>query len=248
MGAVIESLHALQSIESDLQELRGVIARKARQAEMQVRRVEALTNDLAAKRAELKKRQAEVAERDLESSVYEEEATKLRAALNKAKTNKEYSAILTQINTAKANRDKIETESLNVIGEIEQCEKDIAALAEKQKTETAKLDAFREAHQAYEAETADTMATLERQREEATEAVPPQALATFERVAEGYEGEAMAQVVQLHPKRLEFSCSGCHMGVRLEQVNALKSRDEIQLCNVCGRILYLEAPVTRAVS
>ena len=50
----------------------------------------------------------------------------------------------------------------------------------------------------------------------------------------------LAVVVQVHPKRLEFSCGGCHMSVPLELVNALKSREDIQCCNVCGRILYVQ--------
>jgi predicted nucleic acid-binding Zn-ribbon protein len=37
------------------------------------------------------------------------------------------------------------------------------------------------------------------------------------------------------------------MGVRLEQVNALKSKNEIECCNICGRILYLDAPTTQTV-
>jgi predicted nucleic acid-binding Zn-ribbon protein len=38
----------------------------------------------------------------------------------------------------------------------------------------------------------------------------------------------------------EYNCAGCNMKVTLEIVSALSSRDDIQLCGSCGRILYLE--------
>jgi predicted nucleic acid-binding Zn-ribbon protein len=46
----------------------------------------------------------------------------------------------------------------------------------------------------------------------------------------------------MHPKRDEYLCSGCNMKVTLEVINALQTRDELQTCKVCGRILYWEAP------
>ncbi len=39
---------------------------------------------------------------------------------------------------------------------------------------------------------------------------------------------------------LGLSCGGCNMKVALEIINALQSRDEIQTCSACGRLLYLE--------
>jgi predicted nucleic acid-binding Zn-ribbon protein len=52
----------------------------------------------------------------------------------------------------------------------------------------------------------------------------------------------MAQIIQPHAKREEFICGGCQMGIPLQKVNAILGTDDIQTCDVCGRILYLEAP------
>ena len=65
----------------------------------------------------------------------------------------------------------------------------------------------------------------------------------FERVAEYHEGDAMANVIKPHPKSDEFICGGCHMTITTELVNALMSRDDLQMCNNCGRILYLDKAV-----
>jgi predicted nucleic acid-binding Zn-ribbon protein len=54
----------------------------------------------------------------------------------------------------------------------------------------------------------------------------------------------MALVERVHPKRVEYVCSGCNMSVTLEIVNALQSRDEVQTCQICSRILYFEVPAS----
>ena len=69
-------------------------------------------------------------------------------------------------------------------------------------------------------------------------------LSTFQRACERHDGEAMAIVERVHPKRSEYVCSGCNMSVTLEIVNALQSRDEIQTCQICSRILYIESPAS----
>jgi uncharacterized protein len=71
--------------------------------------------------------------------------------------------------------------------------------------------------------------------------VPAEALILFERAADKHEGEALAHIEQSHPKRAEYTCSGCNMSVPLETVNALQSRDAVVQCQTCSRILYLEA-------
>ena len=86
---------------------------------------------------------------------------------------------------------------------------------------------------------------LQARRDECAIDVPPTALAIFNRVAEHHDGQALAPVVKLHPKRDEYVCSGCNMKLTLEVINALRSRDEVQECKVCGRILHIETPATQ---
>ena len=50
----------------------------------------------------------------------------------------------------------------------------------------------------------------------------------------------MAALQRIHPRRDDYVCSGCNITVSLEVVNALHSRDEIQACKSCGRILFID--------
>ncbi len=248
MGALIGTLHGLYEIERELRNLQQRIAAKKRQANIQARRVAGVAGDLETKRDQLQHRQAETAEHDLEVNVFDEKIAKLRVALNQVKTNKEYQAVLADINTTKADSTKLEDRTLNLMEDVDTLTKAIGELETQHEAEQARLTSLRSACTAFEKEVADELAALEQKRDEAASDIPPTVRATFERVADNYDGEALAMVVQVHPKRLEFSCGGCHMSVPLELVNALKSREDIQCCNVCGRILYVEDLSRRPVS
>ena len=247
MSGLLDSLHALCEIEGEVRELRSRIARRERQARAQERRMREAAAAREAKREALLRVQAEAGEYDLEIRTIAEQISRLRTVLNQAKTNKEYSSVLTEINTAKANSAKIESTALRLLEQTEGLEAELATMDEARRKDEGKRDEVVAACEAFKRETAGELAAMEARLTEASDRVPPQAQATFRRVAENYDGDAMAQVMQRHPRRLEFSCNGCNMTVTLEQVNALKSRDDIQVCNVCGRILFLEAPSRRPV-
>ena len=63
--------------------------------------------------------------------------------------------------------------------------------------------------------------------------IPPSILGHYDRlVARGKKG-----VAAVHGQ----VCSGCHMRVPLGVVNTLRQERDIQLCENCGRYLYLPA-------
>lgn len=178
----------------------------------------------------------------LDVTMREEALGKHRQALNKAKTNKEYAAILSAMNTEKADNTKLESGVLQLMEELQKLKAEGAAI----ETEKAKLleqtGAAEEALKAFDAESKGERDELQTGRAAFTSKLTAAAIDIFDRVAQRHEGEAMAPVTKLRPKRDEWACGGCNMKVALDIINALQTRDDIMLCNVCGRILYLEAP------
>ena len=70
-------------------------------------------------------------------------------------------------------------------------------------------------------------------------AIPPEPLKVFKRVAETYDGEAVAQIEEQEGRHAAYSCGGCFMGITAESVNLLMTRDELIRCPNCTRILVL---------
>jgi hypothetical protein len=178
---------------------------------------------------------------DLEIKTREVEIAKQRAALNLAKTNKEYSSILTQLNTAKVDTGKFEERGLELMGQVDEVKKRVAERRAQRDVEVQRLDTVRGETASFEAGCKDRLDALTKQRATMTADVPETALKLFERVALKNDGHAMALVVRTNPKREEYACESCNMSITLQQVNALMSRDEPVLCHVCGHILFLEA-------
>jgi predicted nucleic acid-binding Zn-ribbon protein len=238
MGATLDALHRLQSIELELIELRRKIRAKHRAVQGAKKRLQHIDENIAAKRAQRQREQGDVDRIELDRRAREEEIARLREALNRAKTNKEYSAVLTQINTDKADNAKLEDRVLAMFAALDQLKASVQELEEERAKESDRLVSLTTAASEFEASVKDDMVALEQRREEAAHALPPSALRTFERAAERHDGEAMAKIAQVDPRREEYVCEGCNMTVTLEVVSALRGRDDIQVCNTCGRILH----------
>jgi uncharacterized protein len=244
MGAILDALHRLQEVELQIAEVRQQIDRKQRAAKVQEKRLAEMDAKIRNKEAALRTDQMEADRLDVDVKTYEAQIAKLRLALNAAKTNKEYSVVLTQLNTTKADSSKVEERVLAIFNQLEAKRKDVDAMRQERATEAAKLETLERAVRQIEDESRGKLTGLTEGREQAAELVPDRALEIFNRVAQANDGEAMAKLVRTHPRREEYACGGCHMSVTIEQVNAILSRDDPVLCSTCGRILYLKAPAT----
>lgn len=241
MGATLDALHRLQEVELQIAEIRKGIDRKARAVKQQEARIAELNAKIKQQQDALRTGQMEADRLGVDVKVHEAEIAKLRAALQLAKTNKEYSALLTQLNTSKADNSKVEDRALGLMGELDKKRQEIAALQEQGKADHERLLELQQVVKDAEARQKDRLDALMAEREQAAAAVPPSALEFFERMAKKNEGEAMAKVIRTNPKRAEYACDGCNMAITIEQVNAILSRDEAVTCNICGRILYIDS-------
>ena len=229
----------LQEIELKLNRLRKGEEGKLRQirgAERKIGRIDEELHDLERARVQ-RQREADQLTHQVKSR--EESILRHREELLSARTNMFYAAILTEIYTEKADTEKIETIALEKLGELEKIQGEIDTRQQEKTSVAGRMDSAQAALERYREETAEERNTLREMREGASASLPSSALATFARVAERHEGEALAEVVKLQPRREEYACSGCNMQVPLDSVNALRSRDEILFCPNCARIQYV---------
>jgi len=239
MGGLIDALQRLQEIELRINHLRRQEEKEARQvhsAERQIRRIE---RERAELQAECARHQKELDRLDGDIKSREAAILKHREELLRVRTNKDYSAILTAINTEKADSTKIERLAMEKLAELERVQAELKDRTEESRAMQKRRDAAKEALEAHREKTAGQWAELQEQREAATNALPPTALHTFTRVAERHNGEALAEITRLHPKREEYACGGCNMQIPLDSVNAVRLQNELRLCTSCGRILCL---------
>jgi predicted nucleic acid-binding Zn-ribbon protein len=240
MGPVLHSLIRLQSVENRLRAVKAKLSRCRRNVILQENQVRNLQNTLEAKKEELTLMRVQADRLELELKTREEDIAKLRATLNMAKTNKEYAAVLTQLNTSKADNSKIENQLLDLMNSIEadqaECKNVMAQIEEQKQTLNQVRTEAEAAAVKYEAEMADIQAEWEK----LAETIPAEPLRVFKRVAETYDGEALAVAERQDERNDVFTCGGCFMGLTVETANMLMTKDDIIRCPNCTRILVLE--------
>lgn len=244
MGATLDALFRLQKIENQLRSVRGQIESRNRRVAAQARRIASIEQQINDNRQVINRAQTEANNFELERKTHEAHIARLREALNQAKSNKEYAAILTQLNTDKADALKLEDHVLAGLTKVDELKQKADQLKGQLDKEQARLAELKKDVADHEARFAGELKDLEAQREEAAELVGLENLQFFERACERHDGEAMGIVERVHPKRAEYICTGCHMSVPLEHINALQTRDEVQLCPNCMRILCLDTPAS----
>jgi uncharacterized protein len=241
MGTTLDALLRLQNVERDLAQVRRRLKTRKGAVIAQQGRIATLTEDAASLKEKLlhQRKTADQYELDLQSK--EEHVAHLRGSLNTAKTNKEYAAVLTEINTFKADNAKLEEDGLKVMAEIDQTRAEAEALDAKIAEEQSRLDQIEKDSADEVARLSTMLEQLQAKRDEAAQAVPRETLSTFERIAANFDGEAMA-VIEIEGRKPPhtYVCGGCFMGLNAEHANVLQTRDEIRTCNNCGRILYLQ--------
>jgi uncharacterized protein len=241
MGETLDALHILQEIETRLSALRGKIEAKKRKARTHHRVFQKQETVIAEKQEALRSQQMLIDSMDLDVAKKDSELNKHREALNQAKTNKEYAAILTAINTEKADSTKLESHQLELMTALDGLREDF----EESKKQLERLsdqvrkadDDARDQENAYAAEIAELL----KKREAAAASLSRESLETFDRIATRHDGQAMAPIAVGNAKRKEYCCGGCNMSLTLEQVISVKTRDDVACCPSCGMILYLTA-------
>lgn len=240
MGVTLETLHNLQGIERKLATIRAKADAKRRQIRIHQRAYEKQDAAVEHKKAIILNNQLEIDRIELNVKTADETLTKHREALNQAKTNKEYAAILTALNTEKADNTKLESRQLQLMTELDAARNDTDAVIAEREVIAKRVEAAKNDLQEDIDASAAEVEQLQAERAAAAENVIATVLATFERVAERHEGVAMAEVSLVNAKRSEYACGGCNMSLTLDLVLSLHSRDDIQLCGSCGMILYLD--------
>lgn len=245
MGCLIDALRKLQTVELALADLRRRDAERERRVQNCQTQYDRIIEQIESNKVAARERQIRLDALTLDIATREAAIAKHREALSKTRTNREYAAILTAMNTEKADTTKYENTALQLMEEIQGEASVRAELEEKAQKMKDRLDKAQQERAEFLEETQPERERLMAAREECAQEVPPETMQMFIRVAEHHEGEAMAPVERSHPKREEYICTGCHMKLTLEIVSSLQSGDKLQFCSVCGRILYLDPALAR---
>ena len=228
-------LRELQEVDQELTELATVRAKhegELQDLSSEENRIQEMVDELNAQLDELQKEDAQLQQ---EMLAERDQITKVEARLPEIQTQKEYVAVLKEIDMAK--KASLDTQAKITLKETELTEL-MADLEEKQ----AELDAVSEKSAARQAEVAKILAESDatctaRQatRDSLAKDLPNSLLSKYQRIFTRRGGLAVARVV-------EGACLGCNMQLPPQQYNRLHQGTELQSCPHCNRLLFMDLP------
>jgi len=247
--SLMESLTDLFRVDRQLRGLKGRVESAQRYFDAQtnqLREAESALEELLTRKRHL---QATIANLETEGATFDDQLEKFRSDLNNAVTQKQYAAVLTELNTVKTARSKLDDEILERLSDVEALEGSVSA-AEAQVTERTKVRAHAEAQfREREQEVGERLKELELERDAAAGRVPATELAVFDDLADVYEGEAMAPIEEIDRRRREYSCAACNMHLPFAQVAGLMSPEPALVCCAsCRRILFIQEDLRGALT
>ena len=178
-------------------------------------------------------------EREREIEEEREKVERAKAKLMSIKTNKEYYAMLKEIEGTRRVNAAREEELLALLSRYEETEKRLS----EQKAELDEVGGrYRERMVDVEARMGSfdgDIGKLLARKKQVSSGLEPGVVRRFEMIFERRDGLAIV------PAR-NASCTGCHMHISPQLFNLLQREDRIHACPNCNRILYYEAVETGA--
>jgi predicted nucleic acid-binding Zn-ribbon protein len=236
MSPDLERLIELQHLESVAARARETIATHPQRLADADARLSAARQIVESARQRLKENQE--ARRTLEKdvAVYQGRLTKFKDQLSAVKTNKEYTAIQHEIATAQTDLGSAEEKVLERMVEADGITADVkqaeAALAADQKVIDAEKKALAEELTNVEAALAKAVAA----RHDLIKTMERRLLSLFEQVAKVRKGVAICTATR------DGLCSVCHVRLRPQVFQEVRTNEKIVQCDSCQRILYYVPP------
>jgi predicted nucleic acid-binding Zn-ribbon protein len=238
-GAMDEQLNLLIQLQEIDGKIRSLVEQKKRLpealAELERRRaVNVAELDQARESLQTAQKNKRDRDKDLEAGVQKVEKLKVRSS--EIKNNKEYQALLKEIETAEQENKAVEDDILALMEKIDAVSTEISAAEHRAGEEETALNAEQKQHEAEFAMIEKELKSVEQARNDMVVHVQSAVLSQYQKLLNTKAGIAMVEA-------RDESCSGCYMSIPPQVFVNVKKNESIITCPNCGRILYFKEAI-----
>ncbi len=195
--------------------------------------IEEMYNKSDKEKAIIQELEKERRKKEKELEMEKEKITKSESKLYEVKTNKEYQALLKEIEMARESNDKTEEEILVLMDKIEEIKKDYESLTERLRKREAEVEKEKSKLNKDLESVDKTIRELKAQRDNLLSVVTDGVRETYTTLIEKRGGLAVVNLKN-------GVCQGCYMNIPPQLfIEATKNRQLI-LCPSCNRIFYFQ--------
>ena len=246
---LIENLLTLYKVDKQVRSLRSRVESAEIYLKVQKKQMDEIAVERSENDQQQMQRKSNIANTETETGSIDTRIDHLRDELKQAVNDKQYSALLAEVNTLKEQRRAFENDLLEEMTSLEDLENVTSEIRQREQEREKVLQVATKELKVRESEIAEQLAELEVERDAAATIIPEEILDDFDDIADDYDGESMAAIEIIDQKRREYSCTSCSLHLPLETVITLMGNKEtVVKCGQCDRILYLEAASREALT
>ena len=214
----------IRSLVAEIQSLPGKIAEIKNQLAEHIAKVEADQKLLAENQRSRRKRENDIA-------MLREKISRHKDQMLEVKTNEQYRALLHEIEFHEAEIRKLEDGILMEMIESESLEKQLRETQQNLAVERSRGEEDIRLAEQKKQQDEENLRAAEASRAEARSLLDPDIYFSYERIATARKGRAVAEVYN-------GACGGCHVCLRPQAYNEVRTNEQILNCESCGCILY----------
>ena len=231
----IQDLIELQKIDSQLAEIEELLGDLPIKVTELKNKEDSLTSDFERGKARLKEIALEQHKTEMNLAEFKEKIDKLKDQLFLVTNNKQYDALMLEIDHLKEDMDRSETTELEFLEEKDQLAEQVKSQEKSLESLSKDLSSKRVRLEQALAASSSEKKDFESRREETAKNLSASVLARYNRILSAKNGLA---VVSLEGR----SCGGCGAALPPQLVAEVKTLMTIQNCSICTRFLFWEKP------
>ncbi len=227
----MEKLIELQGIDTKLRDLNDLLGDLPSRVEELDQQEESIKNSLVEQKDRLKELEVEMHKRDVSIAQINDKINKFKDQLFLVTNNKQYDALMLEIDHLKEQRANNETESIAFLEEKETLTESVESMESGLGELSQNLRVRREKLETAISQSAEEKSSLEQQRTEQVNGIDLNIVSVYDRVMKAKDGLA---VVHLS----DSSCGGCGARIPAQTITEVRAKIVMHRCDVCGRFIY----------
>tara|TARA_Y100001968_G_scaffold107410_1_gene97126 strand:- start:438 stop:1142 length:705 start_codon:yes stop_codon:yes gene_type:complete len=229
----MEKLIQLQGIDTKLKDLNDLLGDLPSKVELLNQQEESTKNSLSDNKKRLKEIEVEIHKRELEITQIDDKISKIKDQLFLVTNNKQYDALMTEMDHFKDKKSTFESETISFLEEKEELTDSIKTLETELDELSDDLEQRRKKLESAILESADEKLLLEKQRKERVDKLDVNIISVYDKVMGARDGLAVVPIVG-------SGCGGCGAHIPPQTITEVRAGTAMHRCDMCGRFLYNE--------
>tara|TARA_B100000029_G_scaffold52286_1_gene47535 strand:+ start:561 stop:1250 length:690 start_codon:yes stop_codon:yes gene_type:complete len=227
----MEQLIKLQGIDTKLRDLNDLLGDLPSKVEGLNKQEEVTKNTLYEKKDRLKEVAVEEHKREVDINLVNGKIDKLKDQLFLVTNNKQYDAIMIEIDHLKEKKSNFENEAIAFLEEKETLKQAIGSMESELEDLSNDLSKRRKKLESAISDSAEEKNSLEKQRKENIANIDSNIISIYNKVMDARGGLAVVNVEG-------SGCGGCGAHIPPQKVTEVRAKSGIHRCDICGRFLF----------